>query len=70
MVFGKNQRRADTKADSCGSCPLVRGEDNEMTIREQVEWYLDRIIDRMTQEDAEAILALLNRIATRAGGKC
>lgn len=40
-----------------------------MTIREQINWYLDRIIDRMTREDAEAILALLNRIATRTGGK-
>ena len=40
-----------------------------MTIREQIEWYLNRIGDQMSAEDAAEILALLNRIALRSGGK-
>lgn len=35
--------------------------DDEMTVREQILWYLDKIVDRLTEGQAQAILAMLNR---------
>lgn len=35
--------------------------DKEMTVREQILWYLDKIVDRLTEGQAQAILSMLNR---------
>ena len=32
-----------------------------MTLREQILWYLDRIVEHLTEGQAQAILAMLNR---------
>ena len=33
----------------------------EMTLREQILWYLERIVDHLTEGQAQTILAMLNR---------
>lgn len=35
--------------------------EREMTLREQILWYLERIVDQLTESQAQAILAMLNR---------
>ena len=40
-----------------------------MTIREQVEWYLDRILPDMDEAGAEALLCFLSRLCTRDKAK-
>ena len=36
-------------------------DEKQMTVREQILWYLDKIVDKLTEQQAQAILAMLNR---------
>jgi len=33
----------------------------EMSLRDQIMWYIERIVEHLTERQAQAILAMLNR---------
>ena len=33
----------------------------ELTLKDQILWYLERLIDHLTEHQAQSILAMLNR---------
>ena len=35
--------------------------EEQMTLREQIMWYIERIVDHLTEAQAQTILAMLNR---------
>lgn len=40
---------------------MADAEEKTMSLREQIMWYIERIVDRLTESQAQSILAMLNR---------
>lgn len=40
---------------------MADAEEKTMSLREQIMWYIERIVDRLTESQAQTILSMLNR---------